>query len=499
MYFILTDFGISYLQANPGNPPETLTAKLGTSGAYTASPSATNLVGTVVYSSSTSAYVQSSANVLKYTVVVDYSAGPFTFGECGLFLSSSLFAIGVNSTPIIKSPSSSTNPNALVIECYVSTSGTNQAIYSELGNSDNSLVVGSQPSVDSLPQAATAIPNIFITFSPDSTGSVLAFSNQSLWSITGYEEVILNGTVASATGSSVSTSGVLSIAAPSYTGEYILQFVSGSKAGLLRQVASLTSDTTGFNFVNPLASAPSVNDTFVVYRKRILTDTAAAFLAGLNTSLTAAHVNELLNTDITAAVLLDGSRTMQAPLSMGSYKLTSVGNPTAPGDAVNLYSMTQAIVQLGSNVYAFTGATSGFDGIGGAVPKPTAGQQDRVLKGDGLWARASAIPKYTPTPTIGSSTTTLTLTVAHLGYMVLVDSSAISAATLNVILPVTTGFVGDGSEFVVLADTASTWTTKNLVVTGTVHSDTGGATVSTVKSVRFTWVDNTTGWVVSSI
>lgn len=539
MLFILTNFGISYLQANPGNPPVKLLAKLGTSGAYTPSPSATDVAGTVVYSGNTSDYVQTSANVLKYTFLVDNTAGPFTFGECGLYLTGSLFAIGVSSTPIIKAPAAAANTNSLVLDCYVSTSGTNQAIYAELGNSDNSLVVGSQASVDSLPQAVTAVPNIFIVFSPDASGSLLAFSNQSLWSVTGYEEVILSSSVASATGSSVTTASVLTIAAPAYTGEYILQFVSGSKAGLMRQISTLTSDSKGFNFVNPLTSAATVGDTFKVYRKRVLSATAASFLAGLNPAVTSAHVNELLNTDITKAVLNDGSRAMQAPLGMGSYRITSLGNPTAPGDAVNLYSMNQAIAQLGSNVYAFTGATSGFDGLGGAVPKPLAGQQNFVLRGDGTWAqvslavfsgatagaaglygavpapiagqqnfvlrgnggwsRASVIPKYVPAPTITSGTTTLTLTVAHLGYMVPVNSSPISASTLSVVLPDTTLFIGDGSEFICLADPVQSWTAKNLVVTGKVHGDTEGALISGGTTVRFTWVDTTTGWVASSL
>lgn len=41
----------------------------------------------------------------------------------------------------------------------------------------------------------------------------------------------------------------------------------------------------------------------------------------------------------------------------------------------------------------FKGATSSADGLGGKVPKPLAGQQERYLKADGTW---SDIPKLTP-------------------------------------------------------------------------------------------------------
>jgi hypothetical protein len=49
-----------------------------------------------------------------------------------------------------------------------------------------------------------------------------------------------------------------------------------------------------------------------------------------------------------------------------------------------------------TDLQPFSGASADFDGFAGVVPKPTAGDQAKVLRGDGTWATPPAAPAMVP-------------------------------------------------------------------------------------------------------
>ena len=117
----------------------------------------------------------------------------------------------------------------------------------------------------------------------------------------------------------------------------------------------------------------------------------------------------------TAAIVAHSSGTVSLAITVGSfntnntYTLTMSGvtetDPFYAPVSENSYTMPTASsgtlggVKVGSNLSissgvlsanAMTGATSGTDGASGYVPAPAAGDQDKVLKGDGTWGNPQA-------------------------------------------------------------------------------------------------------------
>lgn len=60
------------------------------------------------------------------------------------------------------------------------------------------------------------------------------------------------------------------------------------------------------------------------------------------------------------------------------------------GSNIQIASDGKTISATDTTYSAFTGATSGVAGTSGLVPAPAAGDQDKVLKGDGSWGKAAA-------------------------------------------------------------------------------------------------------------
>lgn len=64
---------------------------------------------------------------------------------------------------------------------------------------------------------------------------------------------------------------------------------------------------------------------------------------------------------------------------------TDIQNKLTAGSNITIDSTTNTISATGTSYSDFTGATSGTAGVHGLVPAPAAGDQDKVLKGDGTW------------------------------------------------------------------------------------------------------------------
>jgi hypothetical protein len=250
MQFVLTTAGKAAIDANPGVPPTLTLYKLGNASGYVPSPADLDIHGTQIWSGVPSNPVVQTNNVIKYTISLDATLGDFQFGEVGLFLPGSvLFAMGSASALITKLKNNGAQVgNNLVIDAYLTTSGTDYAMFAELGNSHSTLNVQAIPGVDTLPSAFQAYPNIYLIGSPDQSGSIIAFSNNSYWNFTGYEEEIDVQVVVSATANSV-TVGASSVA-PAFPGELILQVIDGPAMGVSRVISGYTSVgyTTTFAF-----------------------------------------------------------------------------------------------------------------------------------------------------------------------------------------------------------------------------------------------------------
>lgn len=352
MYFALTTAGIANLNLNPGIAPTLAAFKLGSGSGYTPSQSQTGLLGLEVASGVPSGAVIQSSNLFKYTIMLDVTEGDYEFGECGLYLPGNiLFAVGSNTTLIEKKKAAlNEDGNSLVIDCYINAEGSAPSIYAELGNSDVAINLPSLSGIDSLPAAYNARPNTIQVPSPGQSTSVLAFSNNARWSVTGYDTEILTDIPAQSGTTPTVLKFAVPLQAPSSIGELLIQCITGLNAGSIRVVAghSLINNTYQVNtaFLFPIA----VGDKFSVSKRTYLTATAQAFLNGLEPTTTAAQTNGIQNIDLNKLFFTDGSRPAVGNWDMAGVRITQLGDPTADRDAIHKKWLDDTLAAFNTNV-----------------------------------------------------------------------------------------------------------------------------------------------------
>lgn len=162
MLFSLTAAGEALIAATPGVPPILDSFELGNGFGYTPSTADTGLHGTAVHVGAPSPGVIQSNSLVKYAILLDANLGTFAFGEVALKSGGVTVALGASSFPASKTRLTGTNKgNSIVIDAYLTTVGTSYSVYAELGNSDLEYSVAEPPTVDNLPGATGASPNIF--------------------------------------------------------------------------------------------------------------------------------------------------------------------------------------------------------------------------------------------------------------------------------------------------------------------------------------------------
>lgn len=72
--------------------------------------------------------------------------------------------------------------------------------------------------------------------------------------------------------------------------------------------------------------------------------------------------------------------------SIGDIPLNSNASIAQTWQAIQMLMAASGL--HGLQLVTFEGATASADGASGLVPKPQAGDQDKVLKGDGTWGNA---------------------------------------------------------------------------------------------------------------
>lgn len=365
MYFILTAAGIAYLKQNPVAPALS-SYKLGHSYGYPPDPTSTDIMGPVVYTGIPSAPSVRSSNLLCYSIVLERTVGPFSFGEVGLYLpDGTLFAVGVNTDPLFKNTDS--GGNTLTVDCYIPTDTNVRAAYASVTNSAAQIVVPAVTSVDALPAATDTPSNVYITPSPEGNdANLLAIALDGLWSISGYSTFVGEGYTTAdlnpGDDPAFSVGWINGIPyPPQFLGNYICQFTSGPAAGVIRIVSNLNGSALavyqGLNITVPEGTG------FKLYRSTQLPDIQTTFLSGLNPSLTASEVNALHGLNLANLVNKDGSVAMTGALDMGNKKLTNLAYPQQPQDGVSLEALTDlteasttAITALISRVSALESA-----------------------------------------------------------------------------------------------------------------------------------------------
>lgn len=326
----LTNAGAALLDANSG-PIQVSSYKLGSDYGYVPSPTDTNIHGTLVYTGAPSQYFVVNSNVVKYSVILDYSLGPFSFGEIGLFTSSGvLFALAVGDELLSKIPVSSTGGNSIRADIYLSMVNQNYEMWLDYADTNSDFRMAVLQSVDQLPPSSQAAPNAYVitgavAASNDGQQSAfLAYTDRTgLWNFDAYAFANQReATIVAADGLSVTinnadyTDGIVT----SYYGQVICEFSTGTNYSICRYVKAVVKGATQtvISFYNPLMQVPIVGDKVIFFSRIALSTTIPNLPIASSTILGAIKVGTTLT------IAGDGTLNV-APTS---YPVTSVNGMT---------------------------------------------------------------------------------------------------------------------------------------------------------------------------
>lgn len=268
----LTAAGQALLEGNTG--PVTVTSfQLGSAYGYIPEPSDTGIHGTLIYTGVPSSPLAVSANLVVYSSYLDYDLGPFEFGEIGLFVGTTLFALATGSVPISKlAPNAGTSGNAIRIDEYVSVVGTNYQMWLNLAESSNAFQMAVLTSPDLLPQSSQAIPNAYVISGVvNSQVAFLAYTDKlGLWNFDAYQygsQVSAPITASDSQSVTIALDDYVSEMDPQYFGQVILEFTSGALYSTCRyvQTAITSGNFVTLGFDSQIAKQPAVGDTITVF------------------------------------------------------------------------------------------------------------------------------------------------------------------------------------------------------------------------------------------
>lgn len=273
MNFQLTDYGVNLFKTAP-TPPVLDMFRIGSAFNYLPASTDTNIRGTLLDQGTPGLPVVISANVIRYSVLMDTSIGTFQYGECGLFYQGQLVALGAESTLRDKIKAGVTDGNLRRIDAYLSEVGLNFDMNSDQAESSNAFRLSRLQSVDMLPQVGNTSVNAFVIAGQSSAQSaVMAFTDkQALWNFTDYAF----GIAQSATVTAVTTNSVTIAAAdysenirPDYRGEIIMQLASGPLYSICRFIdnAQVSGANVVMQFSTAFATLPNVGDKLWFYRR----------------------------------------------------------------------------------------------------------------------------------------------------------------------------------------------------------------------------------------
>lgn len=321
----LTDAGAALLNANQG-PIQVSSYKLGSAFGYIPSGSDTNIHGSLVYTGSPSQYFVVNANVVKYSVLLDYNLGPFDFGEIGIYTSTGvLFALATGDELLHKIPISLQNGNSIRIDIYLSMVGQNYEMWLDYADTNSNFRMAVLNSVDNLPPVSQAAPNTYIISGATAgQSSFMAYTDRmGLWNFDCYAYSMQRSATIQAFDSqsvTINNADYVDTIASAYFGEVIAEFSTGINYSICRYVSSVVKGATQtvISFSNPLMQLPIIGDQIIFFARQQLSTTIPNLPIATNTTLGAIKVGTTLT--ITA----DGTLNV-AP---AAFPVTSVNGKT---------------------------------------------------------------------------------------------------------------------------------------------------------------------------
>lgn len=346
MFFILTDFGRNYLHAN-GVPPALSQFVLGSGFGYLPSSSQTALRGVELYRGVPSPCTRVDSSTWKCSIFIDYNVYAFSFGEVLLKLNDIVFAVGTTGTSISKSQLDGISAgSSLVVDCYISQNGAGDfSVYDDLASSSTEFSIHNVGSLDRLPPASGADPNIYAVASPfNERESMLAVSNNALWSFTDYS-VYTDKVSILAVGNGYlefpySEFITSRIPDPAGAGEgsVIVQFLDGINVGTVRVISSLQlngASTARYTYISPLTALPSLGDSVRIYVQNVRASRYWNFLSGIKSELTSSLANSLIDYPPIGGVRRDSSTELTQNFNLYGFRGINLADPVDPTDAVN--------------------------------------------------------------------------------------------------------------------------------------------------------------------
>ncbi len=475
----LTNAGAALLEGGSG--PITLTTyQLGSDYNYTPEPTDTAIHGTLVLSGSPSSPVAASANVVRYSVFLDYGTGPYTFGELGLFTGDgTLFALVAWNELITKTPTvDGTGGQSMRLDVYLSMVGQNYAMWLDLAESNSSFRAAILGSPDILPQPQNAVPNMFVISGiAANQPAYLAFTDQvGLWSFSAYDfspQQTVAITSFDNQSVTIPLADYVTSMAPQYLGQIILEFFSGTLYGTCRYVSSavISGNFVTLGFDNPLMTLPTAGDLIGVFVYQDFTDpdvipiatttNLGGIIVGNTLTITAQGVLNVADTDqpVTSVNGLTGVVELTASDIPGLATVATTGSYTDLLNKPTPYSLPVASTTVLGGVKAPLDGNLTINGLGvidlGFTPVTSVNGQSGAV----------TIAPYT----LPAATTTT------LGGVIVGTGLAINAGVLSVdaTAPVTSVSGQSGAVVVSAVD--------NSDVSGTSLISDSGATTGTIK------------------
>lgn len=276
----LTNAGVAALIASAG-PVQLQAFNLGSAYNYIPLPTDVALHGSALWAGTPTPFTVINPNLVKYSVYLDYTVGPFNFGEIGLYFTANgvtnLFALGSSDTLISKLATGISTGNSIRIDLYLSMVGQNYSMFLDLAESNNTFRMATLDSVDYLPPSQNAVPNVYIIKGATSSQSaILAYTDRNaLWNFDVYQYGNkLDYTITAASSNSITLLAPAdpTVLEPIYFGQIILEFLSGSCYSICRNVGTviLVGQSLVISFVTPLAVVPVAGDRIRAYSRQAI-------------------------------------------------------------------------------------------------------------------------------------------------------------------------------------------------------------------------------------
>lgn len=301
----ITDYGVSLLKDSK-QPLKISKAVLGSSYNYTPTTTAEGIQGQEVYRTEVTGPKVINANVVKYSIGIDYEVGPFVFGEIAfLDETEKCVAIAVSDALIEKRvQTNEERGNSIRVDAYLSMVDGNFDMWIESIGSDIDFYVPTLSSVDLLPPVVNSDPNFYIIDAPsEETSATLAYAGRNgLWEFDNYffsnvREFTIVGATARTITIDIATlddDDARQTLVSKFFGDKVIEFNSGKLYSICRILNSvlLQSTTAVLSFGTLLAELPRVNDTLLLFSRTELSTSDLVLPIATSSTLGAIKLGE---------------------------------------------------------------------------------------------------------------------------------------------------------------------------------------------------------------